>query len=152
MTDHDPAHFDASAARLTYRGAVYPWQCDHMGHLNVMWYVGKFDEANWQLLSAIGLTPRRLREQRRGMAAVEQQISYRRELLAGDLVTVRSRVLELRDKAIRIGHEMVDDGSGEVAASAQVTAVHLDLATRRACAFAPDVRASADALEGARRD
>ena len=28
----------------TYRGAVYPWHCDHVGHMNVMWYVGKFDE------------------------------------------------------------------------------------------------------------
>ena len=24
----------------TYRGIVYPWHCDHMGHKNVMWYVG----------------------------------------------------------------------------------------------------------------
>jgi acyl-CoA thioesterase FadM len=29
----------------TYRGTVYPWQCDHVGHMNIMWYVGKFDEA-----------------------------------------------------------------------------------------------------------
>ena len=29
---------------ITYRGVVYPWQCDHMGHMNVMWYAGKFDE------------------------------------------------------------------------------------------------------------
>jgi hypothetical protein len=21
---------------LTYRGTVYPWHCDHVGHLNVM--------------------------------------------------------------------------------------------------------------------
>jgi acyl-CoA thioesterase FadM len=26
----------------TYRGTVYPWQCDHVGHMNIMWYVGKF--------------------------------------------------------------------------------------------------------------
>jgi len=31
----------------TYCGTVYPWQCDHVGHMNIMWYVGKFDEANW---------------------------------------------------------------------------------------------------------
>jgi acyl-CoA thioesterase FadM len=31
----------------TYRGTVYPWHCDHIGHMNVMWYVGKFDEATW---------------------------------------------------------------------------------------------------------
>lgn len=29
----------------TYRGTVYPWQCDHVGHMNIMWYVGKFDAA-----------------------------------------------------------------------------------------------------------
>ena len=33
---------------VTYRGTVFPWHCDHMGHMNVMWYTGKFDEATWQ--------------------------------------------------------------------------------------------------------
>lgn len=42
---------------ITYRGVVYPWQCDHMGHMNVMWCVGKFDEATWQFFSTFGLTP-----------------------------------------------------------------------------------------------
>ena len=28
--------------KTTYRGIVYPWHCDHMGHMNVMWYAGKF--------------------------------------------------------------------------------------------------------------
>ena len=27
-------------AGATYRGTVYPWQCDHVGHMNIMWYVG----------------------------------------------------------------------------------------------------------------
>ena len=40
----------------TYRGTVYPWQCDHVGHMNIMWYVGKFDEANWNLFARLGLT------------------------------------------------------------------------------------------------
>ena len=32
-----------SAIDITYRGLVHQWHCDHMGHMNVMWYVGKFD-------------------------------------------------------------------------------------------------------------
>ena len=44
-----------SAPVETYRGAVYPWHCDHMGHMNVMWYVGKFDEATWHLFRMVGL-------------------------------------------------------------------------------------------------
>jgi acyl-CoA thioester hydrolase len=49
-------------SQATYRGTVYPWQCDHVGHMNIMWYVGKFDEANWNLFARIGLTPSYLRE------------------------------------------------------------------------------------------
>lgn len=54
-----------TTALITYRGTVYPWHCDHVGHMNVMWYVGKFDEATWQLFNAVGLTPHFLRTARR---------------------------------------------------------------------------------------
>ena len=47
----------AMEQEATYRGTVYPWQCDHVGHMNIMWYVGKFDEANWNLFARLGLTP-----------------------------------------------------------------------------------------------
>ena len=67
---------------ITYRGTVYPWQCDHVGHMNVMWYVHKFDEATWQFFASIGLTPAFLRDNHRGMAAVQQNISYKQELMA----------------------------------------------------------------------
>src|SRR5207302_10136432 len=105
-------------ARLidTYRGAVYPWHCDHMGHMNVMWYVGKFDEATWQFFALLGLTPEFLRRNRRGMAAVEQRIAYQRELYAGDVVTVGTAALEVRDRVIRFVHEMRNGASADVAA------------------------------------
>ena len=75
---------------VTYRGTVYPWHCDHMNHMNVMWYVGKFDEATWNLFALCGLSPAVLRETGRCMVAVKQEIAYKRELLAGDTVTIRS--------------------------------------------------------------
>ena len=131
---------------LTYRGAVYPWQCDHIGHVNVMWYVGKFDEATWHLFAQIGLTPSYLRESGRGMAAVQQNISYKRELLAGDIVEIRSRILELRDKVL--GHDMINVESGETAASCELTGVYLDRAARRSIAFEDKVRGLAQKLMG----
>jgi acyl-CoA thioester hydrolase len=122
---------------ITYRGAVYPWHCDHIGHMNVMWYVGKFDEATWSLFARLGLTPAYLRNQQRGMAAVDQHIEYRRELVAGDVVTIRSRVLELHARKIRFMHEMRADDSGEIAAVTTLLGVHMDTAARQACPF-PD--------------
>ncbi|MEU6082615.1 thioesterase family protein [Streptomyces sp. NPDC047108] len=118
---------------VTYRGTVYPWHCDHMGHMNVMWYVGKFDEATWQLVSGIGITPEYLRTSGRGMVAVDQRISYRRELRAGDVVLVRSAFLEVRSKVMRFCHWMEDAATGEVAAVAVLTGVHIDAKERRSC-------------------
>jgi acyl-CoA thioester hydrolase len=128
----------------TYCGTVYPWQCDHVGHMNIMWYAGKFDEANWNLFARIGLTPTYLRESGRGMAAIQQNITFKRELLAGDIVEVKSIVLEVRDKSIRFRHEMRNAETGEVAAVCEITAVHLDRQARKSAAFADAIRRSAE--------
>ncbi|NLU71165.1 acyl-CoA thioesterase [Streptomyces sp. HNM0575] len=117
----------------TYRGTVYPWHCDQMGHMNVMWYVGKFDEATWQLFASFGVTPGYLRDSGRGMVAVDQRISYQRELLAGDVVVVRSALLEVREKVIRFCHRMENVVTGETAAVTVLTGVHFDTAARRSC-------------------
>ena len=126
-------------AAITYRGVVYPWHCDHVGHMNVMWYVGKFDEATWNLFLQAGITPTYLRENHRGMAAVDQHIEYRRELKAGDVIAVRSTILEIAGKKIRFRHEMSNDETGELAAVTTLLGLHLDTEARRACAFPPEV-------------
>ncbi len=128
---------------ITYKGAVYPWHCDHVGHMNIMWYVGKFDEANWNLFARLGMTPAYLREQQRGMAAVQQNITYKRELLAGDIVEVRSRVLEIRERSMRFLHEMRNAATGELAASCEITGVHMDRRERKAVPFPEEVRVAA---------
>ena len=131
---------------LTYRGAVYPWHCDQMGHMNVMWYVGKFDEATWNLFAAMGVTTAFLRENKRGMAAVQQNITYRRELLAGDTVTVHSAFLEIRDKVARFVHEMRNAETGELAAYCMLTGVHIDAEARKACPFPQEILARGQSL------
>jgi len=107
--------------------------------MNVMWYVGKFDEATWHVFTLLGLTPSFLREQHRGMAAVHQEITYKRELRAGDVLTIYSRVLEVREKVIRFYHEMHNEETGEVAATTVLTAVHIDAQIRKSCPFPPTV-------------
>jgi acyl-CoA thioester hydrolase len=133
-------------AEATYRGTVYPWQCDHNGHMNIMWYVGKFDEANWNLFARIGLTPSYLRDSGLGMAAVQQNIAYKRELLAGDIVEVRSALLEVRDRSIRFKHEMCNAETGEIAAVCEITGVHMDRQARKSTAFSDSIRRTAAKL------
>jgi acyl-CoA thioester hydrolase len=123
----------------TYRGAIYPWHCDHMGHMNVMWYVGKFDEATWNLFAEMGVTAAFLKEHHRGMAAVQQNITYKREMLVGSTVAVRSAFLEVRDKVARFVHEMRNAHTGEISAVCVLTGVHMDARSRKSVPFPPDI-------------
>jgi len=107
--------------------------------MNVMWYTGKFDEATWHLFGQIGLTPSYLRDRKRGMAGLQQDTSYKRELFAGDLVIIRSQILEMREKVIHFHHEMFNADTGEIAATTTLTAVHLNRDTRKSCPFPADI-------------
>jgi len=125
---------------ITYRGVVKAEHCDHMGHMNVMWYVGKFDEASWQLFAAMGLTRSRMEEENRGVAGLEQHIEYKRELRAGDVITVRSAVDEVKDKVVRLTHVMTNDETGEIAAVMHLVAVYFDTEARKSLLLPPDIR------------
>jgi acyl-CoA thioester hydrolase len=127
-------------SKITYRGMVYPWHCDHMGHMNVMWYTGKFDEACWNLLAMLGLHRSGFDQDGTAMAAVEQHIQYKRELFAGDTVTIESALLEVNEKSLRMLHKMVHDASGEIAALTMIVAVHVDARIRKAIRLPERIR------------
>jgi acyl-CoA thioester hydrolase len=124
---------------LTYRGAVYPWHCDHMGHMNVMWYTGKFDEASWSILAHLGLSRSYMDQTNHGLAALQQNITYKRELRAGDTISIRSGILDIQEKVIRIFHEMRNDETGEVAAFSTITGIYMDTVARKARAIPVDI-------------
>ena len=82
------------------------------------------------------------------MTAVEQHIEYKGELHAGDIVSIRSTVLEVNDKAIRIRHEMRNDETGELSAATVTVGVYLDAVARKACPLPSDVRERAKRMIG----
>lgn len=130
----------------TARGTVHAWQCDHMGHINVRAYGEFFEEACWQLYNRIGLSPQLLRAGEINLAAVRQETSYLKELHPGDVISVRSAMLEVRERLVRFVHELSNDGSGERAAVSAFTVVCIDTQARRARALPPEVFARASAL------
>ena len=132
---------------ITYRGTVHQWHCDHMGHMNVMWYVGKFDEATWNFGAMMGLTGEYLKATKRGMAAVEQRICYKREALVGDTMTVRTAVVEVKPKLVRFVHEMRRGDLGDLLATMVVTGVHIDGVGRRATAFDKQIHAKTETMK-----
>ena len=130
----------------TARGTVHEWQRDHMGHINVRAYMEFLDEACWQFYAMLGMTPSLLRSGALNLAAVQQNISYTKELYPGDIVAVRTGVLELRAKVLRFRHELINTETDAVCSICDFTVVCLDPETRKSRPFPPEVAVRAQKL------
>lgn len=115
----------------SYRGFVYPWSMDHVGHMNVQFYTSRFDEATWHFLAQLGLTPTFLRESNRGMVALDQHTLYKQEVLAGTLLHVQTEPLEVKRKTIRFIHRMYNSETSQEVASTELVGAFLDKAVRK---------------------
>jgi acyl-CoA thioester hydrolase len=130
----------------TFRGVVYPWSIDHVGHMNVQFYTARFDEATWHFLARLGLPPRFLKERGRAMVAADQRTQYRREVLAGTLLHVTTELLEVGGKSVRFVHRMYDSETDEEVAVTELVGVYFDTTQRTSTPLPDVVRARAEEL------
>jgi acyl-CoA thioester hydrolase len=124
----------------TFRGVVYPAQCDAQGHVTTKEYLGFFDQAEWHCMLALGSDPRDFEAKGIGWADVKHTLEYKKELKAGDLIRVVSSVTGVGTKSISTRHLLYNASSGELCAELHSVTVQYDLKARRAIPIAEKVR------------
>ena len=130
----------------TYRAAVAPAQCDHLGHMNVQYYFAAVSDGMFALMIRLGLGPDQIAQRRLSFAVVRAETDFHRELRADDIVALESAVAKLGEKSVTFHHRLRNVATGELAMSTQFKCVLMDLVKRQANAIPDDVRAAAQAL------
>ncbi|MDV7338521.1 thioesterase family protein [Terasakiella sp. A23] len=133
---------------VTHRSVVQQWECDHMGHLNVRHYMAKFDDAAWNLLAELGINKKYFSERNGGVAAVDHHVTYKKEMVAGDSVTVRTHLALFEGKKFKMIHRMFDSITGDLVADCELFGVHMDQTARRASEIPKDILAKGQAFLG----
>ena len=130
----------------TYRAVVFPWHCDHLGHLNVRWYGHFFDDAGWHLWSQIGMSNVTFKE--RGIVTVVASIKtdFHHESGAGDLLLVRSAFTRIGGKSLTMSQRMTNTETGMLCATQDVVEVFFDVETRKAAPMPDNIRAKLEAV------
>ena len=116
----------------TYRGVVYPWHCDIMGHMNVKNYVGMFDEGSFHLLHAAEFVWETEDERTTGFADVKHEIHYKAEQRAGSLIVIEGAVRRVGNSSAVLYQQMKNAETGAIAATWEATTVYFDLRARKA--------------------
>jgi acyl-CoA thioester hydrolase len=124
----------------TYRGVVYPWNCDAMGHMNTRFYAEMFDTASSHALHEV-MPAQNLKALHFGWADVRQLINYKAELAPGTLVTCVTEFEKLGGSSVSFHHSLMCTATGAEHASSDHVVVLFDLKERRSTPFPDNVRA-----------
>ncbi len=118
---------------------VDPAWIDEYGHMNAAHYVGIFDRVGFQLLREVGVGLDYTEATRCGIYTMNVHVAYLREVLAGDPLALRIRLLEADDKRLLCLMELMQTRDGYLAATMEQLSLHVDLETRRAKPFPEDL-------------
>ncbi len=131
---------------ITFRGLVYPGQCDAMGHLNVQHYTAAFDQAMWHLVNHLGYRPSWVAERREGWADVRYLINFRSELRAGELFHAESTVMKAGRSSLVTHHRILNSEHQLLSADLEMTSVYFDLEKRVSRPIPDEIRLAAQSL------
>jgi len=120
---------------------IRPDEIDHLGHMNVRFYMERAQRAHRALTAKLGLaeTP----EAR--LVQTDSYTRYQREQFEGSTLAVRGGVLEASPERIRTYFELVNEARGEIAATFILAASLIEPATRAARPIPPAALAAAEA-------
>ncbi len=124
----------------TYRAVVFPWHCDHNGHMNVRWYAHHFDDAGFHLWSVSGLDLSKLRERGINFVVAGNATNFIDELKAGELLVIKSGFVELGNRSLKAVHHMYNADTGALCATHDMVLVGIDAVTRKSAAMPDEMR------------
>ena len=129
-----------------WRETVQPEWTDYNGHMNVAYYTLVFDHGVDAFFTFAGMGRDYRDRTTFSTFTVEHHITYDQEVLEGDELICRSRLIGFDDKRILHYHEMFHAVEGYRAATCEFLSLHIDLSVRRVTPMDQDRLVSLAAL------
>lgn len=124
----------------TMLAVCHPWQCDVMGHLNTRFYAALFDDASLQFVGMLSSGE----ASNLGWADVKIDTTFMKEVHAGTLMSVETKLEKLGRTSITYRHTIRSRTENDVLAEALVTSVRFDLDRRKSVEISAAVREAAE--------
>lgn len=109
---------------------IQPNEIDHLGHMNVRFYMERAQTANKLLMESFGLGAEDLGTTH--LIQKDSYVRYHREQFQGSTLAVKGGVLDANADGVRLYFELVNDAKAQVAATFIMVVGRIELATRAA--------------------
>jgi len=109
--------------------------------MTTRFYVAMFDDASYHFLHEVfGWNGNQSVDGNLAMVDVRHVIDYVAEVAAGDLLEIRAGLARIGRKSMTVNYEMLNLGSGEIAARQESTSVLFDTQSRQGVVIPDDLR------------
>jgi YbgC/YbaW family acyl-CoA thioester hydrolase len=102
---------------------VRSYELDGLGHLNHAVFLNYFEQARFDTLEQVGISPSELEGRGWGVHVVRVEVDFRKECRQGDSLRVRTWVESMRNSSVVLRQTMERESTGEGVAEARVVAV-----------------------------
>ena len=134
------------------RSSVVSEWLDYNGHMNVVYYHMNFDRAMVEFLNKVGLGEDFLANSNGSMFALEERLTYMRELKRGDQFRVTLQLLDLDDKRAHCFLRMFNVDENYIASTCEHVSTFVDMNSRRSAAFPQQIQCSMEEVFESHRD
>ncbi len=116
---------------------IEPGWIDYNGHLNMAFYNVLFDRGVDHVYDMIGIGADHVRTQNGSCFTMEVHVNYLNELTLDDPVRVTFQLIDFDNKRLHFFQTMENVATGDIAATSEQLALHVDMSSRRSAPF-PD--------------
>ena len=114
---------------------IEPDWIDYNGHLNMAFYNVLFDRGVDHVYDRLGIGADYVRNGKGSCFTLEVHVNYLSELTITDPVRVTFQLIDLDAKRLHFFQTMEHAGTGELKATSEQLALHVDMVSRRSSAF-----------------
>ena len=117
---------------FVYNKLILEHHLDTFGHVNNATYLELYEEARWDFLEQNGFGLRRIQEQQQGPVILELNLSFQKELINREEISIVSHISEIKKNGLITVMNQKMIKSGQVLASElNVTFALMDLKKRK---------------------
>ncbi|MEL6686575.1 MAG: thioesterase family protein [Pseudomonadota bacterium] len=127
-----------------WSGDCSAWECDELGHLNMSYYLDKFEQARMGLFVRLGLTNAFKPGAHSTVRSRDIHLKYLAEARPGSPLRIESALIALHEDTAEVGHVMYHR-DGRMAATLREVVEHVYVSEDRTFAWPSRLKAKADA-------
>lgn len=126
---------------------VEPDWIDYNGHLNMAFYNVLFDRCVDCVYDELGIGAAYVREGGGSCFTLQVHLNYLSEISLADPVSVTLQLIDYDEKRLHYFQRMVNQSTGELAATSENLAIHVDMQSRKSAPFPAEILGRIDALQ-----